>query len=72
MPEKIETRCHYCGILKEEYERNSGNYGILVAFRSNDDNIENLKEYSIWFCGKTHRDFWLEKYMEKITVIGNT
>lgn len=69
MPEKIIISCHYCGVTKDQYGKTNENpIGIRQLFRCKD----NPTEYNLWFCGKIHRDFWLDEYREKIIIIGNT
>ena len=69
MTEKIQIRCHYCGISKDEYGKvNQNTNGINLLFRGGESDIE----YNVWFCGKIHRDFFLDENREKITIIGNT
>jgi len=56
MPEKIQIRCHYCGIEKGEYKRiSNGSGGLDLTFKLREGNS---KEITVWFCSAFHKDNW--------------
>lgn len=66
MSDKIPKLCHYCGINKDDFERQSESArGLYVEYKPLDESVE-LK---IWFCSRMHADFWLKKYEGKIEVL---